>query len=364
MSRRSPEWFSRIAFVSMLAASGCQGAIEPEPSAEIPIQVPATDIPPWLPSPTPSLFPSPLPTLPPRPTLTPIGFPTPISSPTPEVNQEVIEAKIFVVEQEMGLPEIVSRFPIFNSKDPFYPWYRWNGGRKLFEPLVIPAGTVLEIPDFNREAPLLPEITTSPEEWQYKLAEHTTSLAGSSEKRLFNIRLGTERLNGTIIYPYQFFSIEEAIGPTTLEGGYGMGWGYLNGEEVPMEGGGICQIPSTLFKPAMESGMLIIERYAHMFYSGRYGEWDATLSSVLDFSFRNLYDFPVQIRAEIDEEAQTLAVSFWAPFVSPYQGIELESLYNQEREDGSRDAAVKQAVVLDGRERTREYSSHYIPKPE
>lgn len=348
MVRCSPEVLS-ILIASMLAVTGCQRISEPEPAS-------AED------APTPTKPPTATPFLP-TPTIIGAGIGLPTPTFTPEAELEVAEVKTFLVEQEMGLPEIVSLFPIFDDKDPYYPWYRWNGGERLFDPLAIPAGTVLTVPNSNLEPPPLPEITISPEKWQYKLAEHTTSLAGSSENRLFNIRLGTERLNGTIVAPYQLFSIERAIGPTNLSGGYVMGWGYLNGEEVPMEGGGVCQIPSTLFKPAAEAGMLVIQRYAHMFYSDRYGPWDATISPILDFTFRNLYDFPVQIRAEISNDNQFLIISVWSPFASPYNMVELESLYNQEYEDGSRDAAVRQRVILNGRERIREYYSHYDPKP-
>jgi len=321
-----------------------------------------------------SSFEGPLPSPSPEPTKTPfllptatiIGGPTSTSeaasTPTPE-QTAVVQPETFLVEQRAGLPAIVNQFPLFNSQDPFYPWYRWNGGTTLFEPLAIAPGTVLTVPHPFLEPPPLAEVALSPEKWQHKLASYSTSLTGSSQSRLFNIALGAERLNDTIIYPYQLFSIEQAIGPTDLSGGYKMGWGYENGQEVPMEGGGLCQIPSTLFKPAAEAGMLVIERYAHMFYSDRYGPWDATVSPVLDFTFRNIFPFPVQVRAEISQDNQTLTIDFWSPSALPYQEVNLETVCNQENDDGTREAVVRQTVFFQGQTRVRDYKSNYDPKP-
>lgn len=299
------------------------------------------------------------------PPLTPIGenLSQPNLFPTRVMTSEISTLENIQLKETASIVKIAEEYYFSDNSDPYYQWYRWNGGKKLFEPLAIPAGTVLTIPNPNLEPPKLSEITVSPERWEHNLGIHATSLSGSSEKRLFNIKLGAERLDGTIVEPYQLFSIKKAIGPTTLEGGYVIGWGYSEGEEVPMEGGGVCQIPSTLFKSAAEAGMLVVERYSHQFYSDRYGPWDATISSIVDFTFRNLYDFPVQIKSEINEEQQLLEISILSPFQSPYQKIELKTVYNQEYENGSRKSEVQQRVVYEGRERIRPYSSDYDPKP-
>lgn len=297
-----------------------------------------------------------------NPTLTPIGqglgLPTPL--PTRVATAEFSRQETIELEKKTSIVEIAENHPRLDDSDPYYPWYRWNGGKKLFEPLAIPAGTVLTIPNHNLEPPRLPEITNT-EEWEHSLSAHSTSLSGSSEKRLFNIELAVERLNGVIIEPYELFSVKKTIGPTDLSGGYVMGWGYLDGEEVPMEGGGVCQVSSTLFKPALEAGMLVVERYAHEFYSDRYGPWDATISPVLDFTLRNLYEFPLEIKAEIGDD-QNLNIEFRAPREIPYDQIEVGILFNRELEDGFREASVSQRITYGGRFRIREYSSFYNPR--
>jgi len=304
----------------------------------------------------------------------PVPFPTsepqgelPTVTPVPVVEEKKPENKEYLVENVTDLVEIVNQFPVFDEKDPYYFWYRCNGGQKLLEPLDIPRGTVLLIPDPGLDSPPLPEITVSPEGWSVKLSERTTSLAGSSEKRLTNIRVGVEKLNGRIIAPFELFSTQEALGPFDESSGYVEGWGYSEKGgvwmEVPMMAGGVCQIPATFFKPVVESGMLVIIRHWHEFYSSNYGEWEATVTDTKDFTFRNLYDFPLQIRAKIDEEAQILTIGLWSPYSSPYSLIELTTLYNLENPDGSRDTGVRQKVVYGSFVRVREFHSHYIPKP-
>lgn len=327
------------AFVGGAAFDGC-APVEPESQERI--VVTATNRPTFTPWPTNTLRPE-LPTV------------------TPET-----EIKRYVVKKETGLPEIAGLFPIFDEKDLYFPWYRWNGGERLFEPLAIPEGTILFVPVLGGEPllfPPLPEISTPAETWENQLAVQTTSLEGSSDKRMQNIRTATEKLDGTIIEPFRLFSMRETLGPFTEQEGYVMGWGYTSEGEVPMFAGGICQLPSTLFLPAAKAGMLVILRYPHLYYGPNYGPWDATVSEDLDFTFRNLYRYPVQIRARVNEEEETLTVGVWSPFASVYEAVQLDTLYNRQNPDGTREAAVRQKVIMDGRVRIRDYYSRYLPKP-
>lgn len=334
MSRCMPERLSRMFLVSTLVLSGCGEINKSTSQSEVPLLPTATVIDTDL-------------------GLSPVGL-------TPKAKQTT--HKILTLEREVNLPSIVDGFPVFDADDPYYPWYRCNGGEKLFEPLMIPARTKLITPKPEEEPSFrLAEITSSPEEWQHQLAFNVTSLEGSSAARMQNMETAVKNLNGIIVEPFRLFSMNEALEPFTEEEGYTMGWGYTLEGEVPMFAGGICQLPSTLFKPALEAGMLIVSRHAHLYYSSRYEIWDATISESLDFTFRNLYDFPIQIRAEI--QGQDLVMGIWSPEMIPYDQVNVEVLYNWLNDDGSREAAVKQVIVWGGRERVRDYYSHYIPKP-
>jgi len=297
---------------------------------------------------------------------TPPQVPKPSETPTPR------RIEGFRAVEGENLVYLVDQYPVFDEKDIFYPWYRFNGGEKLFDPWVIPGGTFITIPYPDKTPPPLPEIKIPPEKWEHKFSSRTTSLVGSSQNRMRNIRTATEKLNGTIVEPYRLFSMLEALQPFTAEEGYGPGYGFTPRGEVPMFAGGICQLPATLFKPVAEAGMLVIERKEHSYYMKSYGPWDATINEKgplqgpeIDFTFRNLFEWPIQIRAEVSKDNKNLTISIWSPNPLPYEEIKTEILYNNvaSQKVGGK-AAVRQIVVLNGRARERIYYSQYKPKPQ
>jgi len=289
--------------------------------------------------------------------------PTPTEIPAPTETPQ----KIIVLNSEADLVDLAERYPLASfADDPYYPWYCLNGGEKLFDPWAIPAGTSLLIPEEAQELPAPCGVEIKEQEWQYTLSENSTSLGQSSEARLRNIRTAVQRLNGEVVAPYKLFSILEAVGPFSEEPkegdeGYGWGFGYTDEGEVKMFAGGICQVPSTLFKASAQAGMLVIQRTAHLYHWANYGAWDATIADGVDFTFRNLFDFPVKIEAEIKDNR--LAINIKSPQPNPYESIVCETLYDRKNPDGSWDGLVRQTVTFKGRTRVREYPSHYEPKP-
>jgi len=290
------------------------------------------------------------------------------ATPTPhKVKIEILptstpEFKKYKVEEKTNLVDIAEerKVPAVDGDD-YYLWYRWNQDL-LFDPWKIPYGTELIIPDQAKEPPKLPEILTPAEGWTYSFGEMQTKLSGSSANRRKNIARAVELINNRLIEPYKLFSVNQAVGPVSRENGYVEGFGYLDNREVPTIGGGVCQIPSTLFKAALEAGMLVPQRIAHMFYSERYlPGFDATISDTFDLTIRNLCNFPFQIRVKIDPQKDTLVASLWAPNPLPYKFVEVETVINNEVwNDGKIHAQIKQSVgLLSGRIRTKYYDSQY-----
>lgn len=276
------------------------------------------------------------------------------------------EISQLVLKTEADLVVLAEQYPTAVFPDEYYPWYCLNGGEKLFDPWKIPQGTTLLIPSRNLNLLGQCQEESKEQQWPYTLAENNTSLGSSSEARLRNVRTAVSRLNGTVVGPYELFSILKRIGPFTGESkdgdeGYGQGMGYTDQGEVPMFAGGICQIPSTLFKASAQSGMLVVQRTAHLYHWRGYGAWDATISDGVDFTFRNLYDFSIKIDVSIKNNR--LTVSLKSPQPSIYEKIVAETVFDRENTDGSWDGLVRQKVAFKGRTRIREYSSHYEIKP-
>jgi vancomycin resistance protein YoaR len=142
----------------------------------------------------------------------------------------------------------------------------------------------------------------------------STSFAGSIPEKKHNIKLAAERLSGVVVAPGATFSFNKAVGPTTIDAGFKWGFGIAAGNDgprtVPAEGGGICQVATTLFQPVFWSGYQLEERYWHLYWIPAYTSrnnivgLDVTVDgeSGLDFKWTNTTGNYVLIQADTDEE--------------------------------------------------------------
>ncbi|MHB9019870.1 MAG: VanW family protein [Minisyncoccota bacterium] len=105
-----------------------------------------------------------------------------------------------------------------------------------------------------------------------------TSFSGSSAARITNIKIGTSKLNGILIAPGEEFSAVKTIGEVTEEEGYKKEFVIKMDKSVEEFGGGLCQIATTLFRLALNTGLSITERQNHSYVVGYYGPGlDATI---------------------------------------------------------------------------------------
>lgn len=102
-----------------------------------------------------------------------------------------------------------------------------------------------------------------PEEFPVSLARFTTSLLGSSEARLANIRLAVSALEGRVMEPGEVLSFNAVVGPRTIERGYQMAPAILHEERQVQIGGGICQPASNLLVAGLLAGLSVVERWRH-----------------------------------------------------------------------------------------------------
>ncbi|GIW26221.1 VanW family protein [Meiothermus sp.] len=122
------------------------------------------------------------------------------------------------------------------------------------------------------------------------LAEATTSFAGSSYERRYNIALGASRLNGVQIAPGETFSFAKAMGEVSERTGFKKAFVISGEQTVEGVGGGMCQVSTTLFRSAYFSGLPIVQRRPHS-YQVRYyqptGLDAAVFLPSLDLKFKN-----------------------------------------------------------------------------
>lgn len=171
-----------------------------------------------------------------------------------------------------------------------------------------------------------PPGTSGDESMYYKdlLASVTTNMDGVAN-RSFNVNRAAESCNGKVLQPGEVFSYIGTIGDPSARNGYKTSTGYQNGETVAMDGGGVCQVSSSLYYCAVYANLEIVRRACHAFSTGYIPNGlDATIYyPSLDFKFRNNTGFPIKIVAYTEGGAWgKLTVQFYG---SNPNGIKVET---------------------------------------
>ncbi|MGB3632769.1 MAG: VanW family protein [Rubrobacteraceae bacterium] len=138
------------------------------------------------------------------------------------------------------------------------------------------------------------------------LGEYQTDFAyDSNPSRQKNMKLSAGAVNETVLAPGEVFSFNELAAPLEYESAKV----YAEGGVALADGGGLCQVSSTLYMAAQYAGLEIVERNAHYAVLPyiRPG-FDATVwfgdenSPELDMQFENTTDGYVLVREYVDDE--------------------------------------------------------------
>lgn len=141
-----------------------------------------------------------------------------------------------------------------------------------------------------------------------QIGTYTTEFKLGDQNRVFNVTRATNSVDDKLILPGETFSFNDTTGPRSLKAGYKEATVISNGEFVPGEGGGVCQVSSTLYNTLLNSGVKIVERHSHSLPISYVPKGkDATVAfDTLDLKFRNDYDAPVYIKAYVSGNALTI----------------------------------------------------------
>lgn len=162
-----------------------------------------------------------------------------------------------------------------------------------------------------------PKLTTS-EANKYGIVEEIgeghSSFYHSIPGRIHNVALATSRVNGVLVAPGEEFSFDKALGDVSAYTGYAQAYVISNGKTVLGDGGGVCQVSTTLFRALLNAGLPITERHAHAYRVGYY-EQDAppgldatTYVPTVDLKFKNDTGNYILIVGQAD--TNTLTMSF------------------------------------------------------
>lgn len=146
-----------------------------------------------------------------------------------------------------------------------------------------------------------------------------SSFAGSPSNRRVNISHGAEKLDGLLIPPGETLSLLENLRPFTSEDGYLPELVIKGDEIIPEIGGGLCQIGTTTFRAALNSGLDIAERRNHSLVVSYYNDpsngnpgTDATIyDPAPDLKITNDTAHYIMLATEVDSANSELYFTFW-----------------------------------------------------
>ena len=82
--------------------------------------------------------------------------------------------------------------------------------------------------------------------------------------RTQTVRLAIQIIDGTVVPPGGVFSVNKVVGERTAARGFGTGHVFVDGHMEVQQGGGMCQVATTLFNAAMLANLKIVERKQHV----------------------------------------------------------------------------------------------------
>jgi vancomycin resistance protein YoaR len=145
-----------------------------------------------------------------------------------------------------------------------------------------------------------------------------SEFAGSIPGRIHNVALAAARLNGILIKPGDTFSFDEAVGDISAATGFQQAYVIKDGRTVLGDGGGVCQVSTTLFRTVLDAGLPVVERHAHAYRVHYYEEGgyktgiDATVfAPSVDFKFKNDTPGYILIQSKPDVQHLTLTIEFY-----------------------------------------------------
>lgn len=144
------------------------------------------------------------------------------------------------------------------------------------------------------------------------VATGTSLFQHSIPGRIHNITLAATKLNGVLIAPGEVFSFNKAVGDISAATGYQQAYIIQSGKTVLGDGGGVCQVSTTLFRAVLNAGLPIVERREHAYRVGYYEQdslpgFDATVyAPSVDLKFKNDTGNSLLIQTVIDQDAQRL----------------------------------------------------------
>jgi vancomycin resistance protein YoaR len=137
----------------------------------------------------------------------------------------------------------------------------------------------------------------------------SSSFKGSPSFRVRNIIVGASKLDNDYLKDGAELDFNGSVGAINKATGFVEGFVIIGGTLEKEDGGGICQVSTTLFRAAYNAGLPVTERHEHSHRVTYYDPvgFEATVyAPTKNLKFKNDSGGTLLIQAEWDEKAQTL----------------------------------------------------------
>lgn len=140
---------------------------------------------------------------------------------------------------------------------------------------------------------------------------------GSIPSRIHNVKLAASKFQGIVVKPQETVSFNKILGDVSVLTGYQQAYIIKDGATILGDGGGVCQVSSTMFRAALNTGLPIIERRAHAYRVYYYEQnsqpgLDATVYDPSpDLKFKNDTPNHILIQTKMDEKNSHLTVEIY-----------------------------------------------------
>jgi len=243
-------------------------------------------------------------------------------------NFDKINAKVVKIAQDV-------------ERDPQNPKFDFNGGRvtefqpaldgvkvqtEKFQEKLDQSLNLLETEEDKLISFEIPVIRTQPEVQtgsvnslgiKELIGRGTSTFFHSIPSRVHNVLTATARINGSLIKPGDTFSFNDTLGDVSQFTGYQQAYIISGGKTILGDGGGVCQVSTTLFRSILNAGLPITERQAHAYRVGYYEQnsppgLDATVYSPSpDLKFKNDTGNYILIVAKADAKRYSLVFELY-----------------------------------------------------
>lgn len=144
------------------------------------------------------------------------------------------------------------------------------------------------------------------------LGKGVSYFRGSIASRVHNITLASSKLNGILVAPGETFSFNQILGEVSQTTGYKEAYVIKEGRTILGDGGGVCQVSTTLFRAVLNAGLPIEERHPHAYRVSYYEQGfspglDATVwEPTADLKFKNDTPAHILIQSSVNPKTYTL----------------------------------------------------------